>query len=139
MSLTVEQIASDLNAPFEGNGSLEIIGIAGIREALEGDLSFVANARYATAAENTRATAVLVPKDWEKPCSAAIIRVESPDAAFAQVSTRFSPEVIEQKTGIHETAVISDEATVGEDVYIGPHCVLEPGCVVGDRTVIYAG
>ena len=82
-SMTVAEIAQRLGGLLEGDGHAVITGLAGIREAQSDQLSFVANPQYAVAAAATQAGAVIVAKDWSRPCSAALIRVENPDKAFA--------------------------------------------------------
>lgn len=139
MSLTVAQIAERLGGDLEGKGSDVITGVAGIREAEKGDISFVANKRYAVDAEETGASAIIVGKDWDKPCSGDIIRVDNPDAAFASIAGEFAPETIEFAAGIHASAVVDPSATLGDDVYVGPCCVIEAGAAIGDRSVLVAG
>ena len=137
--LSVAEIAGRLRGRVEGNPEAVITGLAGIREAEHGDLSFIANSRYVAAAAVTKATAVIVAEDWSRPCSATLIRVNNPDKAFAETAVWFaSPPVIFQP-GIHPTAVVAEGAKIGSNVFIGPYCVIEPDVVIGDRCVIYAG
>ncbi|MBM4151985.1 MAG: UDP-3-O-(3-hydroxymyristoyl)glucosamine N-acyltransferase, partial [Kiritimatiellaceae bacterium] len=49
-----------IEGSFEGDGSIEIFGVAGIRDAGAGEVSFVANPRYAADAVATKATALIV-------------------------------------------------------------------------------
>ena len=137
--LSVAEIAGRLQGKIEGNPQAVITGLAGIREAGEGDLSFVANSRYMTLAEATKATAVIVAEDWQKPCPATLIRVKNPDKAFAEAAQWLAPPPVNFMPGIHPTAIIAPAAKIGRNVFIGPYCVIEPDVVIGDRSVIYAG
>ena len=138
--ITVAELARKLGAVFEGDGSCRITGIAGIRDAAPGDVTFVAHPRYASNAASTKASAVIVAKNWTRPCPAlALIRADDPDRAFAQIAILFAPPPVILPPGIHATAVIAEDVQLGVDVRIGPHCVLEPGVKVGDRTSLYAG
>ncbi len=139
MSLTVSEIAARLDASFDGDGECAIAGVAGIRDAVHGDITFVSNPRYAAAAAGTRASAILVPMDWDRPCPAIPLRVEAPDAAFARVTAWFAPPPVEAPAGIHPSAVVDAGAEIGADARIGPHCVVEPGARLGDRVVLMAG
>ena len=118
----------------------EITGIASLHDALPGDLSFLANAKYTKQVETTRASAVLVHKDFagNAPDTAVLIRVDSPDKAFAAAVPLFTLPPIVRKPGVHPTAVIGENVTLGKDVYIGPYAVIGDGAVIGDRTVIEA-
>jgi len=139
MRLTVAEVAARLNGALDGEGGAAITGAAGIRDAQPGDLSFVANPRYAGDVARTRAGAVIVAADWKHPSPAALIRVANPDAAFAQAVAWFAPPPITPPPGVHSTAVIAETAVIGAEVSIGPYCVIEPGAKIGDRAVLFAG
>jgi UDP-3-O-[3-hydroxymyristoyl] glucosamine N-acyltransferase len=137
--LSVAEIAAKLGAPFEGEGAAQVEALAGVREAQPGEISFIANPRYAADAAATRASALLVAKDWNKPSTAAaLIRVSDPDKAFAIVANWFAPPAPKWPAGVHPTAVVAPDVKLGRDVVIGPHCVVEPGCSLGDRCVLVA-
>ncbi len=137
--LTVAEIAQRLEGRLEGDGHVEITGLAGIREAQPGQLSFVANPQYAAAAAATRASAVIVAADWSRPCSAALIRVRNPDKAFALAAQWFAPAPPPPLTGVHPTAIVAPDARLGDGVALGPFCVVEAGARIGEHTVISAG
>ena len=136
MSLTVAEIAARLEASFEGDGSLEIREVAGIRQAQTGMISFVANPRYAPEVAKTKASAVVVDKTWNRPCSAALIRVDNPDAAFAKVAEWFAPPPVIYPVGVHPSAYVAEGVELGERVSIGPQCVVEAGSKIGNDTVL---
>ncbi len=138
MKMTIADIAKRISGKVEGNDKAEISGLAGIREAQKGQLSFVASARYAAAAANTLASAVIVAGDWSRPCSATLIRVENPEKAFAEAARWFAPPPIDLPAGIHPTAIVADDAKLGAEIAIGPYCVIEPGVQIGDRCVVSA-
>ena len=56
---TLAELAAELGGAVVGDGSVEIRGVAGIREALPGDMTFLANARYEPYLAETRASAVI--------------------------------------------------------------------------------
>ena len=136
--LTIQEIAARVGGAVETGGDVRIRGIAGIRDAQPGEVSFLSNPRYAAEAAATRASAVLVPLAWDKPCPAVLVRVENPDAAFARVAAWFAPEPIRPPPGVHPTAMVAPDAVLGPDVSIGPHCVIEPGARIGARAVLDA-
>ena len=51
--MKLRELAAMLNAEIEGNAECEIQRVAKIEEAGEGDVSFVANPKYAKHAEST--------------------------------------------------------------------------------------
>ena len=138
MSFIVEEIARRLNGSVQGNGALEITGVASLDQAGAGELSFLGNPRYSPMMKTTKASVVLVGESWQGETSATLIRVKSADAAFAQVAFGLARPAITFKPGIHPTALIADTAKIGSNVMVGPHCVVEPGAAIGDGTVLVA-
>lgn len=139
MIIRLADIAARLNATLEGDGSLEISAVAGVRDAGPGEIAFVSQARYAVDAAASKASALLVAKDWDKPVSAALLRVEKPEESFAQVASLFVPPPPVFSPGIHPSAVIDPSAKLGRDVHIGPHVTVEAGATIGDRTCLLSG
>jgi UDP-3-O-[3-hydroxymyristoyl] glucosamine N-acyltransferase len=137
--MTVNDLAARVNGRVEGDGSVRISGVAALKDAEPGDISFLANPRYAAGVAETRASAVVVAADWTGKSSATIVRVGNPDAAFAEIVEQLAPPPVAPAPGIHPTAVIAADAVLGAGVSVGPHAVLEPGVRVGDRTAIGAG
>lgn len=136
--MKLSEIAERIGGAVEGNGDLEITAVAGLREAGEGDVSFLANPKYAAQVASTSASAVIVPDDWDRTGSCALIRVKNSDQAFAQVAEFFYEPVPAPAVGIHPTAVVAENATLGDGVSIGPNVVIEEGVVIGSGTVIQA-
>jgi UDP-3-O-[3-hydroxymyristoyl] glucosamine N-acyltransferase len=139
MARTVQQIAEMVGGEVQGDASAAIVAVAGVREAGPGEIAFVAQARYAADAQESKATALIVSRDWTESVPAILIRVENPVAAFTKVALAFAPKPVKPAPGMHATAVVAKDAQVGKDASIGPHCVVESGAVIGDRVTLYAG
>ena len=137
--MKLREIAERLGAALEGDGDLDITGVAGLREARPGELSFVAHPRYAAAAARTQASALVVAADWSGPLPCARVRVSDPEKAFVGIAELFTPPPVGPAPGVHPTAVVSPGARLGAAVAIGPHCVIEAGAIIGDRTALFAG
>ena len=135
---TVADIAARLGGTVEGDGALPITGLAGLREAEPGDITFLSSIRYTEAMRHTRASAVLVAADWDGEAPCAVIRVADPGQAAGELAGAFAPPPVAPAAGIHPTAVVAGDAVLGEDVCIGPHGVVEAGARVGARTVLHA-
>ncbi|MBC8206304.1 MAG: UDP-3-O-(3-hydroxymyristoyl)glucosamine N-acyltransferase [Kiritimatiellales bacterium] len=132
------ELVEKIGGTLEGDGNIEIQGVAGIREAASSQISFMSNPKYASQAAATQAGVVIVSEDWTGECPAALIRTQNPDAAFAQAATLFYTPVPAPEPGVHPSAVVADDAELGEGVCIGPLCVIEPGVKIGAQSVISA-
>ncbi len=139
MTLTLAEIAARTGATLEGDGNIVINGVAGVRDGGPGEISFVSQPRYAADAEASKVSAMFVTRDWNKPVSAELLRVDKPEEVFAQVAKMFVPPPPQFAPGIHPSAVIDPTAKLGTDVYIGPHVVIEAGATIGARTRLLAG
>ncbi len=137
--MKLADIAAEIDGILEGDGNIEISGLSGLADASAGDITFLANLRYASQMASTSASAVLVSFDWEGNCPCAVIRVPDADSAYSKVGVLVSPPPIVFAPHIHATAVIAEDVTIGNRVYIGPHCVVEPRSVIGDDCVLVAG
>jgi UDP-3-O-[3-hydroxymyristoyl] glucosamine N-acyltransferase len=132
-------IARVVGGELVGDGSLEIRGVAGIREAAEGELTFLANSRYADSLGSTRASAILLARDGvAPPPGKAIIFCANPYLAFLQAIRYFAPED-RFAPGVDPTAVVADDVSAGPGCSIGARCVIEGAVVLGARVIIRPG
>jgi UDP-3-O-[3-hydroxymyristoyl] glucosamine N-acyltransferase len=135
---TLAELATELGGHVIGDGSVEIRGVAGIREALPGDVTFLANSRYEGYLGETRASAVICDRT-PRHASVPLLQVDHPYLAFQKAVRLFRPELYQPLPGVHPTAVVSPAAKIGEGASIGPHCTVEPGASIGAKTVLMAG
>jgi len=138
MRKTLKEIAEFIDGELVGNGNIIITGISGIKEASEGDITFVANPKYLALIETTHASAIITPSDIEVT-SKPIIRTQSPSLAFAKLVSFIAPSEAKHIKGIHPSAVLGKDVSLGRDVAIGPYVVIEDSVSIGDKTIIYAG
>jgi UDP-3-O-[3-hydroxymyristoyl] glucosamine N-acyltransferase len=135
--MKLNQIATTLGARLEnGSPDIEIFGVAGIKEAGPGQLTFVANPKYAAAARTTKASAVIVSEDFPA-ISAAMLRSKNPYLAFAHALELFcqSPRY---QPAVHPTAVVHPSAKLGEGAHIGPYVVIDQDVEIGRNAVLLA-
>lgn len=137
MQKTLNEIAAYLGGNIQGNGNVIIKGISGIKEAREGDITFVANIKYFPLIEKTNATAIIAPKDVKAP-DRNLVLVDNPSLAFAKIASLIVGEQGHCLEGIHPTAIIASDAKIGKNVRIGAYTVIESKAVIGDDTIIYS-
>jgi UDP-3-O-[3-hydroxymyristoyl] glucosamine N-acyltransferase len=135
--MKLAQIASALGARLEnGSPDTEITGVAGIEEAGPGQLTFVANPKYASAARKTKASAIVVAEDFPAVAT-AMVRSKNPYLTFACAIALFHPAA-KYLPGVHPTAVIHPSAKIGEGAHLGPYVVISEGVEVGKNAVLLA-
>ena len=134
--MTLQQLAERIGARLEGDGALDVARVAGLDAAGPGDVTFLANERYAAEVAATKATAIILgPKGPATPCP--VLRVDNPYLAFARAARALAPPSV-LPVGIHPAAVLGEDVVVGEGVGIGPLAVVGRGARLGARTVIEA-
>jgi UDP-3-O-[3-hydroxymyristoyl] glucosamine N-acyltransferase len=138
MEITLKELADIVGGEVSGDGSVTVRSVAGIREAGEGDITFLADPRYEKFLKSTRATAIIVPPgtpDRDKP----MILSRNPYLSFVKAVKFLVPGRNSYPAGIHPTAVIAPDAALGPGVSIGPYVVIEEGGSVGEGSVVLAG
>jgi UDP-3-O-[3-hydroxymyristoyl] glucosamine N-acyltransferase len=140
--MKLKEIAKQLGCLLEGDGSMEIHGIAGIDQASPGQLTFVSNPRYAQAIRTTRASAVLLAQnavlDRDPALSPlAVLRSGNPYLDFARALELFYPPM-RYEPSIHPTAVIAPSANIGPGAHIGPYCFVDENAEIGRNAVLHS-
>ena len=136
--ITLREIAERLEGELAGDhGDIVISGVASLRDAVPGHISFLAHRRYLKDLQETRASAVVLPKgvSFDRLPS---IRVDDPYFAFAQLLHLFY-DLPYQARGIDERAIVGSRVHIGRDVTIYPYVYIEEGASIGDQVMIYPG
>jgi UDP-3-O-[3-hydroxymyristoyl] glucosamine N-acyltransferase len=142
LSLTAEDLAAIVQ-PLSTKGSTTetIRGIAALRTAQPGDLSFLGNLKYKGDVTASAASAVLVaPKFAGEPGpNQLLLFVVNPSLALARVCARIEQQLWPKPApGIHPTAWVAPGARVAASATVGPLCVVEAGASVGERSHLQA-
>jgi len=138
MQFTAKQIAGILEGRIEGDPDTVITKLAKIEEGVAGSISFLANPLYTPYLYTTKASLVIIQKDYvlTGPVSATLIRVESAEAAFAKLLEMYN-QVKLNKTGISKLSFISESAVVGTNIYAGEFSFVGENAVIGNNVKIY--
>ncbi|TAL57407.1 MAG: UDP-3-O-(3-hydroxymyristoyl)glucosamine N-acyltransferase, partial [Bacteroidetes bacterium] len=138
MEFTAKQISELLNGKIEGNPDVKVSKLSKIEEGESGSISFLSNPKYTRFIYSTRASVVIVDKDFAATASvsATLVRVDSAEAAFAQLLEKYN-QVKLNKTGISKLAFISHSAKVGDNIYAGEFAVIGENVFIGNNVKIY--
>jgi len=160
MKKTARELARAIGASLEGDGSVEITGVAAPERASSSDLIFVDATKHGERAEASAACCVVVP-EGVAILGKTLLRAKEAKVVFAKAAALLrEPSVIAH--GVHSTAVIAplakiapsasigpyavigEDAHIGENTQIGAHSIIGAGCWVGDdcrihpRVTLYA-
>ena len=133
--MELAELAVRLGCRLEGDGAIEITRVAPLDEAGPGDITFLANPKYAPAAQATRASAVILADD-AAAVPAAMLRSPHPYKSFAEALVALGRDE-RPPAGVHPTAVVAADAELGEAVSIGALAVIGAGVSVGPRTIVH--
>jgi len=136
--LKLREIADRLQCRLEGDGSVEIVRVAGIEQAQPGDLTFLANAKYLGQLATTRASAVILRAvgagQPAPPC--ALLVHDDPYSTFARALALFARPA-PPAVGIDALSSVAPDASIGPGVAIGPFVTIGAGATIGARTIVY--
>lgn len=158
MEFSANDIAGLLGGEVEGDGSIKVNNVSKIDQGIPGTLAFLANPAYTKYIYTTKASVVLVNRDFkpenELPCT--LIRVDDAYASIAKLLNYYEQSK-PKKVGIEQPSYISESASVGEQAYVGafayvgekatvgenvkiyPNVYIGDGVAIGDDTILYAG
>ncbi|HTY45118.1 MAG TPA: UDP-3-O-(3-hydroxymyristoyl)glucosamine N-acyltransferase [Patescibacteria group bacterium] len=136
MQKTIRELAKLVDGEIIGNDSAVVTGVCGIQEAQEGDVTFLANAKYFPFLETTRATAVVTSRQVTSRAK-TLIRTDNPSLAFARIVSLAFPADTQHPRGVDQTASIGKNVALGKNVAIGAHAVIADNVSIGDGSVMY--
>lgn len=135
--MKLAQLAESLQVRIEnGSPDTEIHGVARIEEAGPGQITFLVNPKYAFAARNTLASAVIVAEDFPA-IPGTMLRSSNPYLTFARALELFY-QPPQYEPGVHPTAVIHPSAKLGANAHIGPYVTIDHDTRIGASAVLLA-
>jgi len=136
MIRTATEVAQLIGAKLEGDGSLQVSGVASPERARASDLIYVDSPRYT---DNARASAarVIVAAAGVSFGGKTVLAAEDPKFAFAKAAAWILNEP-EPKASVHPTAIVSPSARISQNVSIGPYAVIEDEVEIGAATAVGA-
>lgn len=136
--LLLSDIAHKLHMP-EPLKEIYISDVFPLSSALENHISFFHNSKYIDELKNTKASAVLIEKQYENyvPQGCIPLFTQKPYRDFGLVLSLFYPK--KESSGIiSPLASIDKTAQIGCNVTVGPFVVIEENVKIGDNTIIEA-
>lgn len=165
MEITAQTLADLLGGEIVGDPQVVVTGPARIEQARKGDVCFLANPKYEHYIYDTKASVLLVNRDFVPSAlvPATLVKVDDAYRAVSVLLDFFSRQRGLQKRGnrmwarlslrrsvacsarIGKGTYIYPQVYIGPRVKVGKNCILYPGvriyhdCVVGDGCILHAG
>jgi UDP-3-O-[3-hydroxymyristoyl] glucosamine N-acyltransferase len=133
--IVLSELAARLNCRLVGDGAASITGVAGMEQAGSGQLTFLANPKYAHKVKDTRAGAILMAEHIPTLPIPQLIST-NPYLDFARALALFY-QPPRPKSGIHASASVADSARIGENASIGAFAVVGENVVIGKNAVLH--
>src|SRR5436853_7019339 len=122
MRRTARELADAIDATLEGEGSLEITGVAAPERAASRDLIYADSAKHAERAATSAARCVIACEGLGLP-GKTVLRTANPKVGFSKAAAR----LLDRRpiaAGIHPPPVVAPLARVAGSARIGPCAVV---------------
>jgi UDP-3-O-[3-hydroxymyristoyl] glucosamine N-acyltransferase len=129
------EIVQRLGAVLHGDAELEIHGVAGMEHAVPGQLTFLANPKYAGKVKHTQAAAILVAQPLTGLALASVVSA-NPYHDFARALEMFY-QAPRPAPGIHPLAFVDPTAVIGPDAAVAPFACVGPRVKIGARCALF--
>lgn len=148
--VSIQWIASLIDAEIFGNEKGETTGINEIHSVQQGDIVFVDHPKYYNTCINSAASFIIINKKIEAPVGKTLLITENPFEAYRKIIQHFNP-FMPAKNLISETAIVGEGTVImpnvflGNNVSVGKNCIIHPNvsvydnCVIGNNVVIHSG
>jgi UDP-3-O-[3-hydroxymyristoyl] glucosamine N-acyltransferase len=134
---SLRELADYLGGSVIGDDTVRIRGLASLDDAGEGEITFLANPKYAAKVATTGATAVVLPPGAEGH-GRNVIEVKNPYLAFAKLLTLFHVKPFHAK-GVMAGACIGENVAMGDAVTVYPGVYVGDGVRLGNRVTLHPG
>jgi len=128
-------IARALGCELVGDAETNITAVAGMEHAAPGELTFLANPKYAHKVKDTRASAILVAEALRDLPIASLVS-KNPYLDFARALELFY-QPPKPAPGIHPLASVAKSASIGDGASIGPFAVVGEHVMIGRNAVLH--
>ncbi len=159
MELSIQDLANLVNGEVERAEDVFIRQVSSLKKGVPGCISFLANPKYEQDLYSSRASAVLVNKDFQpkRELSTVLVRVSDPYLSFALLLEEYQRTTSLKKSGIDKLSSIGENVSYGKEIFVdsfvkigqgtslGNHVKIHSNvsigenCVIGDNTVIHPG
>lgn len=137
--IRLKKLAETVSGRLVGDGNTVIIGIAGIKEAKKGDITFLSHVSFQKHLKNTDASAIILSEDIDiqGKVDQNYVFVKNPSLAYAIAAELFNTRGYKRKKEISELAFIAKSSKVAKGATIAPYVHIEDGAVIEKNVTVY--
>jgi UDP-3-O-[3-hydroxymyristoyl] glucosamine N-acyltransferase len=140
MKRSLREIAAAVEARLQGDGSVEVSGVASIGSASQHDLVFVEEEKHLLRALQSGAGAVIAGEFAAASSGKPLLISRHPKLTFARAARILRDGNRDGRgVGVHATAVVHPSARLAPQVLVAEHAVIAEDAAVGESTRIGAG
>lgn len=138
MKLTARQLAEALHGTVEGDPNVEVTSFSKIEHGKPGQLCFFANPKYESYVYTSKASVLLVNRDFtpKSPVTPVLVRVDNAYNALAELLKYVSEQNKAYKCRRTLRSHIAWSAKLGRKVWIGDYVTVGRKTVIGECTRI---
>ena len=139
MELTARQLAEVLHGTVEGDPEAKVTTFAKIEHGKPGQLCFFANPKYEQYVYTSRASVLLVNRNFEPkaPVTPTLVRVDDAYAALAELLRYMAEQKKKYRRRRSHRTRIAWSARLGAKVNVGDFVTIGKDCRIGDCTIIH--
>jgi UDP-3-O-[3-hydroxymyristoyl] glucosamine N-acyltransferase len=139
MELTARQLAEVLKGTVDGDPEAKVTSFAKIEHGKPGQLCFFANPKYEQYVYTSRASVLLVNRDFEprQAVTPTLVRVDDAYAALADLLKYMAEQKKKYRRRRSLRSRIACSAKLGRKVSVGDFVTIGKDCRIGDCTVIH--
>lgn len=133
-------LAAAVGGEVRGDGERPVYAVRPLADAGPEDLAPLLHAKFRTAAQDSRAGVLLVPRRHEaltEGLGADLLLTDDPQLALIRLVALLHPEAA-PRPGVHPTAVVGEGCSIDPTAHVGPYAVIGDGSHVGPRALIGA-
>lgn len=137
--IRLKRLAEKVNGRLVGESNTAITGIAGIKEAKKGEITFLSNVSFQKYLRDTKASAIIVGEDIdiEPSSNLNLIIVKNPSLAYALVAELFNARVQKNTGELSRLAFIAKGARISKSASIAPFAHIEDGVFIEKNVTIF--
>lgn len=137
-TISLKKLADLTNSEVKGDDEILIRGVATLKDATQGQISFVSNPKYKNQLSLTKASAVILSEKLADTYEGNALVNNDPYLTFAKVVNIYHNKG-KPASKIHPSAVLADDVKIGDDVEIAANVVIDSGVEIGSESIISSG